>query len=222
MKEHNFNYNIEVKFSKTGLPIPLVKGIHLHSNYNPEREAEGFVTQNEKYLSKSSNILLFGLGFGYHIHQLEFRLKIIYEGIYNIYIIEPNQNVYYECLERNLYSPGRNIKIFCKNSIQDYFEDIDLVHFMSKRPTVMSHPASFNLYNSFFKMFMQHKAPRNISSIINFIENTEFQKYLKNNYNSKLIDEMFDDISNKEYLLKTPDYLFLALREIAFNSNLKD
>ena len=66
----NFNYNLEIKFSKTGLPIPLVNGTHLHSNYNPEREAEGFVTQNDDIISKSSRVLLFGLGFGYHIHQL--------------------------------------------------------------------------------------------------------------------------------------------------------
>ena len=42
MNKDNQN-TIEIKESKTGLPIPVVNGVHLHSSYNPTKEAESFV-----------------------------------------------------------------------------------------------------------------------------------------------------------------------------------
>ncbi len=221
MKKSDFNYDLEIKFSKTGLPIPLVNGTHLHSNYNPEREAEGFVTQNEGIISRSGRILLFGLGFGYHIHQLEFKLKMIYGETYSVYIIEPNQNVYQECLRKKLCSPNNRIKIFCKNLIQDYFQDVDLINFMSERPTVLPHPASFGLYKSFFKAFMGYKAPKDINSMIHFVESTHLKNYLETNHANSSIEEIYNNISKKEYLLKIPDHLFLALKGMSADSENK-
>ncbi len=219
MEGSNINSNFEVKPSKTELPIPLVNGIHLHSIYNPVREAEGFISQNENILSRSRYILLFGLGFGYHLNQLEFRLRILYGEDYSIYVIEPNQDVYQECLERGLYNPNSRVRIFCKKSVDDYFKDEDLVSFMSKKPTVIPHPASFNLYESFFKAFMSYKAPTDIESIALFIEDIDLKNHLRKNYGANLVDEVFDIISKGKYPLKPWDHLLSAFKEIGAKNN---
>ena len=50
------NFSIEVKQSKTNLPVPVINGIHLHSIYNPEREAENF---GQNKLSELKKIIMF-------------------------------------------------------------------------------------------------------------------------------------------------------------------
>ena len=140
---------------------------------------------------------------------------MIYGETYNIYVIEPNQNVYQECLKKKLCNPNNRVKIFCKNLIQDYFQDIDLINFMSERPAVLPHPASFGLYKPFFKAFMKYKAPKDINSMIHFVENTHLKNYLETNHENISIEEMFNHISKKEYLLKIPDHLLLAFKEMS-------
>jgi hypothetical protein len=42
MEERKKQY--EIKTSRNGLTVPVVNGIHLHSIYNPIKEAEAFAT----------------------------------------------------------------------------------------------------------------------------------------------------------------------------------
>ena len=66
---------IEVKKSKVETPVPVVDGIHLHSIYNPAKEAETFIGKYNENLSKQNSVLVLGLGFGYHVWQLESELR---------------------------------------------------------------------------------------------------------------------------------------------------
>ncbi|MEI8346869.1 MAG: hypothetical protein WCG27_05350, partial [Pseudomonadota bacterium] len=59
----------EIKYSKTNHPIPVINGVHLHSVYNPIKEAETFISKQEKILKEKNHILFLGLGFGHHIDQ---------------------------------------------------------------------------------------------------------------------------------------------------------
>ena len=86
-------YKIECKTAKNGQEIPVINEIHLHSSYNPEREAAGFCKSIESKLHHNQNFLVLGLGFGYHIQQITKYLKSINKDSYRIVVLEPNSEL---------------------------------------------------------------------------------------------------------------------------------
>jgi hypothetical protein len=55
---------LELSSSKSGQPIARIKGIHLHSPYDPQKEARRFLQESIKQANPST-ILLLGAGLGY-------------------------------------------------------------------------------------------------------------------------------------------------------------
>ena len=204
---------VEVKSSKTDLPVPVVNNVHLHSIYNPEREAEGFVGASEKTLSKSSKILVFGLGFGYHIAKMEQRLKALYPNGYQVFVIEPNQELYrkWKDLRPNIFSP--NIKVISYSEVKDFYKDKELVEFLSEKPGILPHPASFQLNDKFFKIFMSFHYPTSIMESLYFIEDEKLISYLQNEDTSQSTSELIERVKNKGFL-QGYDFLTLALDEM--------
>ena len=219
MSRPSLDFPVEIVQSKTDHPVPVINGIYLHSKSNPIKEAEGFVLQNNESLSKSENVLLFGLGFAYHLNPLENKMKALYDQDYSIYVIEPRQDIYQECLNRNLFRPSPRTKVFCRNSLSDYFQDKILIDFMSKRPTVIAHPASLGLHESFFKRFMAYQSPANLAEIIKFVENNDLKNYLKKYPGSDTLDTIFERAHTPQCTLSPQDLLLLALKEISQISN---
>lgn len=214
MEEASPTHTFEIKYSKTNLPVPVIDGIYLHSIHNPVKEAEGLISRYEKTLEESNHILLFGLGFAYHLHQIDFKLRTIYGESYQIFVIEPNSHIYKDCLERDLCPLREQIQIFSKETIEEYFLDKELIHFMSRSPAVISHPTSFTLHQSFFKKFMDYKANSEIPSVTNFIENKNLKNHLKGNYTPYTIEKTFDTILEQPNLVAW-DYLLLSFKEIS-------
>ncbi len=209
----NFQHPIEIKNSKTDLPVPVINNVHLHSIYNPEREADSFVTANEQSIEKSSNILVFGLGFGYHLASLERRLKNLFPKGFRVYCIEPNRTLVKKWNELRPNSIGGNVKVICNDDIKEFYKNIDLVKFLSEKPTILPHPASFQLNENFYKEFMSFHYPTTIAESLPFIEDPSFQDYLSVDGTHETTDEFFRRISNKSFL-QGKDYLTLALAEM--------
>ena len=55
---------LELSSSKSGQPVARIKGIHLHSPYDPQKEARRFLRESIKQPNPSM-ILLLGAGLGY-------------------------------------------------------------------------------------------------------------------------------------------------------------
>ena len=204
----------EIKNSKTDLPVPVVDGVHLHSIYNPKREAESFAKQNEVQLGKNNCVLIFGLGFGYHIEQIEFKMNQIHGENYRIFIVEPNRKIVDYCVKNGLFTPTKQKRVFCYGEIKNYFGDRSLVSFLSKKPSVIPHPASFNLNETFFKTFMTYKASTKLSDVTENISSPEISEYINNFGGETLFDEFIEAIDQKAEL-STDDLLILAFKEIA-------
>ncbi|RKY66792.1 MAG: hypothetical protein DRQ02_08290 [Candidatus Latescibacterota bacterium] len=87
---------LEVKTSRTGLPVPRIEGISLHSTYDPVGEAKRLVEAEKSMINDQSprTILVFGLGFGYHIEQL---LRLCPQS--RVVIIEPRRGVLRAAME---------------------------------------------------------------------------------------------------------------------------
>ena len=84
VKRYRLTENVRINLSKEGLPVPQIAGVSLHSQYHPVREAEQ-LTRNFKSDDKS-RIIVFGLGFGYHV------LPLLQKG--PVTIIEPLMTVF--------------------------------------------------------------------------------------------------------------------------------
>ena len=90
MEERNNQY--EFKTSRNGLKVPVIKGIHLHSIYNPIKEAEAFAQGYEDTIKAKNKILILGLGFGYHIEEVA-KLLNQYHEKYEVIVLEPNSKL---------------------------------------------------------------------------------------------------------------------------------
>lgn len=81
---------INVFDSKSGNKTLTVDGVLLHSSYDPYSTALNFIDNNsETYLDKKT-IVVYGLGFGYHISALLSRI----DNDCNIYVFEADLDVY--------------------------------------------------------------------------------------------------------------------------------
>jgi len=90
------------------------KNIFIHSKYNPLKEAETF--SKKIFDIKINNYVIYGLGFGYHIHEL---LKAI--GKSKIFIIECNEELLFLSLKyidlQSILLDNR-VKLIFKNDIK--------------------------------------------------------------------------------------------------------
>ena len=59
MEEFKFE-SFKVKSSKSGHIIPVVNGVHLHSTYDPIKEAKSMVEKYYKNFKENKNVLVFG------------------------------------------------------------------------------------------------------------------------------------------------------------------
>ena len=202
-----------VKYSKSEQPIPVINGVHLHSIYNPEREATGFVTSQLENLKAAKNILIFGLGFGYHISHIEEKMKNFHPAGYNIFVIEPNTEILQKWKELAPTQFSENVKVVSYNSIKEFYQDRELVEFMSARPAVVPHPASFQLSMTFFKDFMSYCYPKKIDDSAYFVESDSFRNYLTSENKNETTDEFFERVRGKSFL-QSYDFLSLALAEL--------
>ena len=93
--------HIKIKLSKSGHKIPIINQIHLHSAYNPIKEAETIFKKNEEQIKSNANLLVLGLGFGYHVIEFARNLRSIYGEDFKIFVLEPGVEIYNYYLEIN-------------------------------------------------------------------------------------------------------------------------
>lgn len=80
---------IQIVNSREGKPIVCVNDIYLHSKYFPSREAEKFISANEKIYKDKDIVLVYGLGFGYHVKEL---IKRVSENC-RIYVFDADEEI---------------------------------------------------------------------------------------------------------------------------------
>ncbi len=124
--------NIVIENSKDGNPIPIINNISLHSKYAPYKEGEKI---SEIYLRSGNNkkdIIIFGLGFGYHIIPLLDIFKKIYVFEPLLEIVEKIKDYpqFSHLLDSitiitdiNAIPKTENKDIFCLNSVKRFFPD---------------------------------------------------------------------------------------------------
>ena len=204
----------EIKTSKTGLQIPIVDDIHLHSIYDPMKEAEGFIKKNQQILMKNNNILFLGMGFGYHIDLACRILHKFHQGYYSIVVVEPNKKTAEDCFKLKKKKEA-GLSAFIGESIESLYLDRSFISFLLKRPSIISHPASFNLYKDYFEQFLTYKSPQSIQEIIKVVSSKEIRDFLEGMESEQTLSEYTKNIlMEKNRISHENEFLFLALHHM--------
>ena len=210
----------EVKSSRTNQRIPVVNGIHLHSVYDPKKEANGIVSGHYDSLKSKNNILILGLGFAYHVNAVIDEMVALYGENFKVVVVEPNRFVYEDCLASNLLNK-KNCTVYTGHTSTELYSDLEFIHFLLEKPAIIAHPASFNLYQCYFKDILTFEAPKDIGSILKYVETNEIKSYLHLfNSDENLEDVLYQQIPTKTQLTDM-DFLSMALVEMTKTTHLK-
>jgi hypothetical protein len=209
--------SFEIKTSRTEQKVPVVNGVHLHSIYNPFKEAENLINANLMALEGKNEVLILGLGFGYHVNYAIEKLTELHGNNFKIIVIEPNLQVHQECLNLDLLNK-KNVLVYSGFTANELYSDLDLIHFLLRKPAMIAHPASFNLYQLYFKSFLTFEAPTKMEEIVNFTEAKEVKNYLANfDSNITFQDAIYNQVPNKSQFTSM-DFLAMAMVEMTKKS----
>ncbi len=203
----------EVKKSRTEQNVPVVNGVHLHSIYNPFKEAQSLVEKYADQLNAKNEVLILGLGFAYHVNEIINYMKQVHGDKFKIVVVEPNPQIYHDCLNLELLNK-KNVLVYSGYKASELYSDVDLIHFLLRKPAVVPHPPSFNLYQDYFKEVLTFEAPKKIGDILEFITSVELKKYLSELEDHENFDQfLFNDLPSRTYL-NDKDFLCMALSEM--------
>lgn len=210
----------EVKTSRTEQKVPVVNGVHLHSIYNPYKEAETLVDGHLETLKNKNEVLILGLGFAYHVNAVIEKLQQIHGDNFKIIVVEPNVQVYEDCIAFDLLNK-KNVLVYSGYNSKELYSDLDLVHFLLKKPAIIAHPPTFNLYQLYFKGILTFEAPKDLLAIKEYMTIPEVQAYLNRFSPEASFDEMlYSEIPNKKNFEEI-DFLAMALNEMTKKSGEK-
>jgi hypothetical protein len=208
----------EVRTSRTDQKVPVVNGVHLHSIYNPFKEAESLVQGQIESLKIKNEVLILGLGFAYHVNEIIEKLTVFHGDNFKVIIIEPNIQVYEDCINFDLLNK-KNVLIYSGFNPNELYSDLDLVHFLLRKPAMIAHPPSFNLYQYYFKTILTFEAPKSIGAILDFVESSEIKNYLGQfSPDETMTEVIFNQIPQKQQLSEI-DFLAMALVEMTKKSH---
>lgn len=203
----------EVKTSKTGLSVPVINGVHLHSSYDPLKEAQTLADKYRDSIRVNNKVLIFGLGFGYHVELIVNLLKR-YHKTYEVYVIEPVHKVFEGC-RRLKRITDNNVSIYAGHKIETLYSDTNLVDFLSVKPVIIGHPASMNLHGQYFKNFMSFEASEHIVNISSNLASHDLKRSFEKYKPGGKYDEFVADLRKRRGKFHKSDYLILAVEEMA-------
>ena len=207
----------EVKNSRTDQKVPVVNGVHLHSIYNPFKEAQALVEKYADQLTHKNEVLILGLGFAYHVNEIINYMTRVHGDNFRIVIVEPNAQIYHDCLNLDLQNK-KNVLVYSGFLPQELYSDIDLIHFLLRKPAVIAHPPSFNLYQDYFKEVLTFEAPKKIEAIQEYLTSNEVKRYLAELEAHETFDNfLYNDLPGRTEM-KGFDFLCMALSEMTKNA----
>jgi hypothetical protein len=207
----------EIRTSRTEQKVPVVNGVHLHSIYNPFKEAETLVESQIDSLKMKNEVLILGLGFAYHVNAVIEKLQELYGNNFKIIVVEPNIQAYEDCIANNLLNK-KNVLVYAGFNPNELYSDLDFVHFLLRKPAMIAHPPSFNLYQYYFKTILTFEAPKTIAGILEFVESDPVKNYLKSFDQEQTLESILYNQLPVKKSFNESDFLAMALVEMTKKS----
>jgi hypothetical protein len=152
------SFAIRLHTTKSKDIVPIVNDVPVHSLLNPVREAEVFATNFMSQLSTNPNVLILGLGFGYHVEEIERLLNLRHKD-YQISVIEGISDLARSCQSYRHLNP--KISVFSSPAPEDLFFDEEFCKFLLKKPTLVMHPVLYKLNETYYKKILSRRAAAN-------------------------------------------------------------
>ena len=205
--------SIELKHSKSGHVIPCINGVHLHSTYDPEKEAQGFVEKNLKILEEKNHILILGLGLGYHV-----KACVDYYGVQNkkakIMVIEPFVNLE-DIIEENNLLDTKSISIVAGKDIDELYQSEEFINFLLTGPGVLAYPPSFNLFKPYFSAVLAYTAPEKLNSMPADYLSRQLTAYLNSFGVDATVKDILGQLGKAKNLNVSEDYFMMAFKSLS-------
>jgi hypothetical protein len=201
---------ISIEQSKTGLSVPKVDNVYLHSTLDPIKEAEAFAKTQITRTEKTNAILILGLGFGYHIQELQ-RLLSANDRKIRIAVIEPNRDLV------ELYLQNINAKpsfdIIANEDVIALYQEKAFVEILKLKPLIISHNNSFNSNKNFFSTLLSYRASHQVLDYVDRIDDDSFKNYLREQASeSDTLQNIIDRVSNTRNISRN-EKLLLAFAQ---------
>ncbi|AGF58282.1 hypothetical protein B0P06_003403 [Clostridium saccharoperbutylacetonicum] len=191
---------MNIEKSKSGLVTAKFNNKYIHSKYDPIKESKQFIQQNMELIKDKANILLYGIGLGYHISEIINNMN----NEATLYVFDLND----ELVE---YAEEFNPKIFQCNNVKivnskfedfyNYFSEAvdltgDLIVHRASLETIKEKNEKF--YNLIFDYCEVKKSMKDES--LNKLLDDNFKENMNHNYPA--IDELINELkSNKTYIV---------------------
>ncbi|MBT3234974.1 MAG: hypothetical protein HN353_03390 [Bdellovibrionales bacterium] len=211
----------EIRSAKNGLDVPYINGVHLHSIYNPTREAETLANNNLDVIKEKRYALVLGLGMAYHVQKIIDSLSE-YHDQYHVMVIDPCIQSYKHCEKMNLIDE-EHVTVMAGISVKNLYQNSAVIDFLIAQPSVIAHPASFNLYNSYYKDFLSYRAPTQLADVAPLIEDRAIQDFLANAPADSSLGEWITTLRKEDRGIESKEALLLfAFNKIASLGKLQD
>lgn len=208
-------FQISFETSKSGHVIPVVNGVNLHSSYDPIKEAQKFAASEIETLERNSRIMILGLGRGYHLSAIAKAMGDLHKKP-EIVVIEPLKDIHKSYITEQIYDTT-TIKIF-SGSVSEIFFNPEFTDFLSRKPCIIRHKPSFDLHIKYFTEFLKFRAPKDLKSTINIIEDSLVKNKLNQYPETLSLKEVCSNSKYKKTELDQQDHLLLAFNEIAYET----
>lgn len=182
---------INVFDSKNGNKTLTVDGILLHSSYDPYSTALNFIDNNSEIYLDKKTIVVYGLGFGYHVYALLSRI----DNDCNIYVFEADLDVYntgkkYKVYDSLKKDPRVHIVIISNNNffelLKSKLNQVENIYLYT--PSMNSIPEQFS---SFKKILFNFKIA--VDGINKFKDIMEENSKTNESYNYPTISDFYRD-----------------------------
>jgi hypothetical protein len=202
---------INIETSKTGLKIPQIDNIYLHSTLDPIKEAEAFAKTQIKRIEHANNVIILGLGFGYHVKELQ-KLATASNLKIKFAVIEPNTELVDLYLQQIDSTP--NFDIISNQDVVALYQERSFFEILKHKPIIISHNNSFNANKNFFTSLLSYRASQQVLDYADRVEDQNFKTYLQSVAGeSDTIENILDRITQSRKI-STNDKLLLAFSQI--------
>jgi hypothetical protein len=145
----NIGSDIEVLFSREGLPSLKVNKITVHSTYYPDREGKRTVESYD--IDNADSIIVFGLGLGYHIFPI---LQQKYPR--QIIIIEHRPDILKVAMDTADLKPlMQRCRLLVGLSYDKIISDNDVISCTKASPLIIENRPSVSLYRDYYNQIKQ-------------------------------------------------------------------
>lgn len=153
---------MEVFFTPSKHPIPIINKIPLHSKINPLKEQQFFLKAEEQ----NRPLIIFGLGFGYH-------LPLNKDNKNPILVVEPNQKLYQGFLK---HRPSISHLIIFSKSVEEFLPFLQKFFKNShlKNLLIKVHQPSVKAFGSIYQPYLTIAQQFQEQGLLNLITDSAF------------------------------------------------